>query len=66
MVDYRHRQGDKKSVYYSLTEEGTQLAALHDELHEQAVSSYLEFLHEFNEDELQVIERFLKAWKEKI
>ncbi|MGX9291867.1 MarR family transcriptional regulator [Bacillus sp. A015] len=66
MVDYCHRQGDKKSVYYSLTEEGTQLAALHDELHEKAVTSYLEFLHQFNEDELQVIERFLKAWKEKI
>lgn len=66
MVDYCHRQGDKKSVYYSLTEKGTQLAALHDELHEKAVASYLEFLQQFHEDELQVIERFLKAWKEKI
>nr|MDF9460042.1 hypothetical protein [Bacillus pumilus] len=49
-----------------MTEKGTQLAYLHDELHEKAVASYLEFLQQFHEDELQVIERFLKAWKEKI
>ncbi|MDM5296819.1 MarR family transcriptional regulator [Bacillus pumilus] len=66
MVHYRHRQGDKKSVYYSLTEEGTKLASLYDELHERAVTTYLEFLSQFPADELQVIERFLKAWKGKI
>ncbi|MGE6631876.1 MarR family transcriptional regulator [Bacillus sp. NPDC077027] len=66
VIDYSHRNGDKKSVYYSLTEQGKELAVLHDHLHARAVESYLDLLHQFSANELDVIERFLRAWKEKL
>ncbi|MDQ0177206.1 MarR family transcriptional regulator [Bacillus chungangensis] len=52
---------NKKEIYYTLTESGERLALLHEQLHEKAKQKYIDILQEFSDEELAVINRFLKS-----
>lgn len=52
---------NKKEIYYALTESGERLALLHEQLHEKAKQKYIDILQEFSDEELAVINRFLKS-----
>lgn len=50
---------NKREIHYKLTKKGEQLSYIHDTLHKQAVKRYEEVLKVFDEDELEVIIKFL-------
>ncbi|GIO99630.1 putative HTH-type transcriptional regulator YvnA [Paenibacillus lautus] len=51
-----------KEIYYEATDQGKQLATAHDKLHHQAEEKYYELFSHFNDEEIDVIIRFLNAW----
>ncbi|WP_010268368.1 MarR family transcriptional regulator [Paenibacillus senegalensis] len=51
-----------KEIYYEVTDQGKQLAAEHDKMHNQAEKKYHELFSHFHDDEIDVIIRFLKRW----
>ncbi|MED3726435.1 MarR family transcriptional regulator [Priestia filamentosa] len=66
MIVRKYKEGDRKSIYYCLTDEGKKLALLHKELHMKAEQRYYDLFEEFNKEELTVITKFLKRWTETI
>lgn len=55
-----------KSVYYSLTDAGTELAYMHHHLHQKVIERYEELLHKFDGAELTTIIRFMSEWTDQI
>ncbi|ALL11734.1 MarR family transcriptional regulator [Bacillus thuringiensis] len=55
---------NKKEIFYTLTDEGIQLAIIHKKLHKIAHERYNKLFQQFNDTELQVITIFLESWKE--
>lgn len=51
-----------KEIYYEATDQGKQLAAEHDKLHQHAEEKYYELFSHFNDNEIDVIIRFLNTW----
>lgn len=66
MIEKTQQKGNKKEVYYLLTQPGKLLAALHEQLHERAEMSYLRIFEKFNTDELETIIKFLNVMTENI
>ncbi|AJE50905.1 MarR family transcriptional regulator [Paenibacillus polymyxa] len=56
------KSDNHKELYYSVTDEGRQLAAVHDQMHRQLKEQYEQLFDAFSEDELDVVIRFLHAW----
>ena len=56
-------EDNKKEIFYTLTDEGIQLAIIHKKLHKIAHERYNKLLKQFNDSELQVVTKFLEAWK---
>jgi len=52
-----------KEIYYEVTDQGEQLAAEHDKLHYQAEEKYYDLFSHFNDNEIDVIIRFLNMWR---
>ncbi|OOC61580.1 MarR family transcriptional regulator [Paenibacillus ihbetae] len=52
-----------KEIYYEVTDQGEQLAAEHDKLHSQAEEKYYDLFSHFNDNEIDVIIRFLNMWQ---
>lgn len=65
-IDGCHKEGDRKSIYYSLTSSGRELAERHDAYHDQVMERYHELLDLFNTTEMEVITRFLTEWKQRL
>lgn len=60
-----HQNTDnKKEIFYTLTDKGIQLAIVHKKLHKIAHERYSELFQQFNDYELQVVTKFLEAWKQ--
>ncbi|PWN11927.1 MarR family transcriptional regulator [Bacillus thuringiensis] len=60
-----HQNTDnKKEIFYTLTDKGIQLAIVHKKLHKIAHERYSELFQQFNDSELQVVTKFLEAWKQ--
>ncbi|MGE6367460.1 MarR family transcriptional regulator [Bacillus paramycoides] len=58
----KRKEGDKKSVYYTLTTDGRRLALIHEGLHQRAKERYDHLLNKFDEPELDTIIKFLNEW----
>lgn len=60
-----HQNTDnKKEIFYTLTDKGIQLAIVHKKLHKIAHERYSALFQQFNDSELQVVTKFLEAWKQ--
>ena len=60
-----HQNTDnKKEIFYTLTDKGIQLAIVHKKLHKIAHERYSELFQQFDNSELQVVTKFLEAWKQ--
>ncbi|PNK24702.1 MarR family transcriptional regulator [Bacillus thuringiensis] len=60
-----HQNTDnKKEIFYTLTDKGIQLAIVHKKLHKIAHKRYSELFQQFDDSELQVVTKFLEAWKQ--
>ncbi|MEB9440244.1 MarR family transcriptional regulator [Bacillus cereus] len=60
-----HQNTDnKKEIFYTLTDKGIQLAIVHKKLHKIAHKRYSELFQQFDDFELQVVTKFLEAWKQ--
>ncbi len=60
-----HQNTDnKKEIFYTLTDKGIQLAIVHKKLHKIAHDRYSELFQQFDDSELQVVTKFLEAWKQ--
>ncbi|WP_416420505.1 MarR family transcriptional regulator [Priestia aryabhattai] len=57
---------NNRETFYSLTEEGEELATIHDKLHEIAKERYVELLNKFSDVELKIIIKFLNEWTKQI
>ncbi|WP_435002667.1 MarR family transcriptional regulator [Bacillus atrophaeus] len=66
VVKAEKKEDNLKTVYYTLTNDGERLARVHDELHEKVKGQYNELLHQFTENELDVIIRFMNEWAKRI
>lgn len=66
IVEKTQQEGNKKEVYYSLTDSGMMLAAIHEQLHQRAETRYLRIFEKFNTDELETIIKFLNVLTENI
>lgn len=51
---------NKKEVYFRLTPEGKELALVHQQLHRELEKQSLQFLDKYQDNELEVIVRFLE------
>lgn len=60
LVIEEHNHNNKREIHYKLTEDGAQLSSIHDKLHQRAVKSYEDVLNVFDENELNVIVKFLE------
>ncbi|WP_312110777.1 MarR family transcriptional regulator [Brevibacillus reuszeri] len=60
------KEDDQKCVYYSLTEAGQRLAFMYDEHHQKVIQRYEEMLNSFQNNELEVITRFMNTWTQLI
>lgn len=56
------REDNQKSIYYTLTDAGQNLASAHEQVHQKAVDRYHQLLDQFTETELEVVARFLSSW----
>ncbi|EHL67581.1 hypothetical protein HMPREF1014_04892 [Bacillus sp. 7_6_55CFAA_CT2] len=60
-----HQNTDnKKEIFYTLTDKGIQLAIVHKKLHKIAHKRYSELFQQFDDSELQIVTKFLEAWKQ--
>ncbi|GGP16310.1 MarR family transcriptional regulator [Oceanobacillus neutriphilus] len=66
MVLSKKKENDQKAVYYTLTNSGQQLAAVHDRMHQIAEDRYIQLLDQFSDDELELIIKFLEAWSNQL
>jgi len=66
MVIAQKKKDNQKSIFYTLTDTGQQLAELHDRMHEIAIERYNQLLDSFSEDDLEVIAKFLNTWSNQL
>lgn len=57
----KQMEGNKKEIFYILTEKGEKMAAIHEKLHKTAEDQYLSLLDSFNKEQLETIIMFLNA-----
>lgn len=56
------KPGNKKKIFYTLTESGKELAGLHERLHQKAKEQYKQLFNEFSIDDLKTVTAFLNLW----
>lgn len=61
IIKEQQNEGNKKEIFYILTEKGKRMAAIHEELHRNAEEQYLSLLDSFNKEQLETIILFLKT-----
>ena len=66
MVVSGKKEDDQKCVYYSLTKAGQRLAIMYDEQHQKVIRRYEQMLNSFQDNELEVITRFMNEWTQLI
>ncbi|MFL0475488.1 MarR family transcriptional regulator [Priestia sp. 179-F W1.4 NHS] len=66
IVTAHKNANNNRETFYSLTEEGEELATIHDKMHEIANERYEELLNKFSDVELKVIIKFLNEWTKQI
>ena len=66
VIQKTQRAGNSKELYYKLTENGEELAMIHERLHEQARNRYFRILDRFNNHELETITTFLNGVTDEI
>lgn len=54
-------ENNKKEMYYALTEQGENLANIHEKLHEEARQKYIKIFKEFTDDDLVIVQNFLET-----
>lgn len=57
----KQNEGNKKKIFYVLTEKGEMMAAIHEKLHKNAEEQYLSLLDSFNKEQLETIILFLQT-----
>jgi DNA-binding MarR family transcriptional regulator len=63
MIELGKLPGNKKEVYYSLTELGWKVYHLHHKMHQSVKNASMSKLSKYSDDELSVIDRFLRDFK---
>lgn len=61
IIKEQQNEGNKKEIFYVLTEKGEVMAAIHEKLHRNAEKQYLSLLESFNKEQLETIILFLKT-----
>ncbi|MCY7786348.1 MarR family transcriptional regulator [Bacillus inaquosorum] len=62
IITVTKKPGNKKEIFYTLTESGRELAALHEQLHEKAKEQYKQLFNEFSIDDLKTVTAFFNLW----
>ncbi|MCY8307504.1 MarR family transcriptional regulator [Bacillus vallismortis] len=62
IITVAKKPGNKKEIFYTLTESGRELAALHEQLHEKAMEKYEQLFNEFSIDDLKTVTAFFNLW----
>ncbi|MCY7891859.1 MarR family transcriptional regulator [Bacillus vallismortis] len=62
IITVAKKPGNKKEIFYTLTESGRELAALHEQLHEKAMEKYEQLFKEFSIDDLKTVTAFFNLW----
>lgn len=62
IINVSKKPGNKKEIYYTLTESGQELAAFHEQLHEKAKMQYTQLFNEFSIEDLKTVTAFFKLW----
>ena len=57
----KQNKGNKKEIFYVLTEKGEKMASIHERLHKDAEDQYLTLLDTFNKEQLETIIIFLNT-----
>lgn len=61
LISSLQKQGNRKKIYYHLLPSGQKIATVHDQMHEkinERITNY--FMKKYSEDELEVVDRFVK------
>jgi len=66
MISSHKNENNKREIYYSLTEEGKRLAAIHDQMHEIVKNQYIQLFKQFSDAELEIVIKFLNEWSKLI
>ncbi|CEE01513.1 MULTISPECIES: MarR family transcriptional regulator [Bacillales] len=61
IIKEKQNEGNKKEIFYVLTEKGETMAAIHEKLHKEAEEQYLSLLDNFNKEQLETIILFLNT-----
>ncbi|QPA31682.1 MarR family transcriptional regulator [Thermaerobacillus caldiproteolyticus] len=59
-------ENNNREIYYTLTEEGKRLAAIHDQMHEIVKNRYIQLFKQFSDSELEIVIKFLNEWSKLI
>ncbi|RIN38777.1 MarR family winged helix-turn-helix transcriptional regulator [Staphylococcus succinus] len=59
LVEETYLEENRKEKYYKLTSKGSVFANVHEELHKRTTNKYNEILNDFEEEELEVVIKFL-------
>lgn len=61
LIESKQKDGNRKNIYYHITSSGIKIAAVHDKMHDE-VNKRTEkyFLNKYSEEELQIVNRFVK------
>ncbi|MCY7783374.1 MULTISPECIES: MarR family transcriptional regulator [unclassified Bacillus (in: firmicutes)] len=62
IITVTKKPGNKKEIFYTLTESGKELAGLHERLHQKAKERYKQLFNEFSIDELKTVTAFINLW----
>ncbi|NRF42564.1 MarR family transcriptional regulator [Bacillus subtilis] len=62
IITVTKKPGNKKEIFYTLTESGKELAGLHERLHQKAKEQYKQLFNEFSIDELKTVTAFINLW----
>ncbi len=59
MALFLHLENNKKEIYYTLTAEGKKAFQIHRELHEIENRKFVNMLSKYNNEKLNIINKFL-------
>ncbi|MDP4112967.1 MAG: MarR family transcriptional regulator, partial [Bacillota bacterium] len=62
IITVTKKPGNKKEIFYTLTDSGKELAGLHERLHQKAKEQYKQLFNEFSIDELKTVTAFINLW----
>ncbi|CUB25640.1 MarR family transcriptional regulator [Bacillus subtilis] len=62
IITVTKKPGNKKEIFYTLTESGKELAGLHERLHQKAKEQYKQLFNKFSIDELKTVTAFINLW----